>query len=290
MDDWAIEAEGLAKRFPNGVAAVDGASFRVARGSVFGFLGPNGAGKTTTVRMLNGTLRPTAGRCRILGTEGDSAAVRAATATVGEQTLMYGSLSVRANLRFFGAMYGLSRAEADRRSDRLLAVLRLEAKADERLSRLSSGQAKRAQLARVLLHSPDLLFLDEPTNGLDPEGAEEVADLIASLAKERGCAVFLCTHILSFAERICDSYGFIAGGKVVASGTAEALVGAAAEKKELAVETPEGELRLPYADDAEIPVLLRRLLDGGTLVLGARRVRPSLLDVYRAQVGGGKGL
>jgi len=215
----AIQVDSLSRTFGS-LQAVNVVSFTVEPGEVFGLLGPNGAGKTTLVRLLNGVLAATGGSARVLGcdpmTQGD--AIRARTGVLTEQPALYERLTARDNLRFFGTMYGVAEAELPGRVDDLLAAFDLAARADDRVGGFSKGMKQRLALARTLIHQPELLFFDEPTAGLDPEAARSVTELIESLSRERGRTVFLCTHNLDEAQRLCNRVGVINQGRLLAVG------------------------------------------------------------------------
>lgn len=281
----AVETHGLCKRFANGVEAVCDLSLAVPAGEIFGFLGPNGAGKTTTVRMLNGSLEPSSGESRLFGAKAADGSVRGTTATLTEQARMYERLTVAQNLQFFADMYGGRAAVGDERIEELLHRLRLWEKRDARLGTLSTGQRKRAQLARTLLHRPRILFLDEPTSGLDPDAAREVTELVRELAHESGTTVFLCTHNLPLAEKTCDRFGFISRGRLVAVGCTEELVEAATRERTVLIRTTTGDVVAPYGEAADISAALRKTLEAGRLVLEVRRNRPTLEDVYFSHLG-----
>jgi ABC-2 type transport system ATP-binding protein len=214
-----VECTGLTRDF-GALRAVDGIDLTVPRGAVFGFLGPNGAGKTTTIRLLLGLLRPSAGRVRVLGHElprgGEE--VRRRTGTVLEHHGLYEGLSVRASLEFAGQAYGLDRAAARSRVQEVVDRLGLADRLDDRPQALSRGMRQRMAVARALLPSPELLVLDEPTNGLDPEAAAALRREILDLAGA-GTTVFLATHLLSEAERMCDLVAVVKQGRIIASGT-----------------------------------------------------------------------
>lgn len=215
----AIQVEGLSRTFGS-LKAVDAVSFTVEQGEVFGLLGPNGAGKTTLVRLLNGVLAASAGSARVLGcdpaTEGDT--IRARTGVLTEQPSLYERLTARDNLRFFGTLYGVPEAELAGRVDELLATFDLTARANDRVGGFSKGMKQRLALARTLIHQPELLFFDEPTAGLDPEAARNVTELIEQLSGERGRTVFLCTHNLDEAQRLCNRVAIINQGQLLAVG------------------------------------------------------------------------
>ncbi len=205
--------------------AVDDLSFEVGRGEVFGLLGPNGAGKTTTVRLLNGLYHPTAGAISILGL--DPAAhgqeVRARTGVLTETPALYERLTAWQNLEFFGRLADMRPADLKRRIAELLAFFGLEERAHDKAGTYSKGMKQRLALARALLTRPEVVFLDEPTSGLDPESALQVRELIDSIRRRDGHTVFLCTHQLTEAERLCDRVAILNSGRLLALGTLEEL-------------------------------------------------------------------
>jgi ABC-2 type transport system ATP-binding protein len=208
------------QRFFGAQKAVDGMTFRVEPGEVFGLLGPNGAGKTTTVRLLNGLLPPTAGSARVFGLDPvtDGAAIRQRTGVLTETPALYERLSARENLEFFATLQNLPQPELDRRVDEMLAFFDLAARAGDKVETYSKGMKQRLALARALVHQPPLLFLDEPTSGLDPEAAQQVDDLIADLGRTDGQTVILATHNLLEAQRLCDRVAIISHGRILALG------------------------------------------------------------------------
>jgi ABC-2 type transport system ATP-binding protein len=215
-----IEVGNLRRSFGS-VQAVRDLGFELEEGEVFGVLGPNGAGKTTTVRLLNGVLKPDAGRVRVLGldpaTQGE--AVRRQTGVLTETPSLYERLSARENLRFSGTMYGLAGKELQARVEEQLEFFDLQQRADDKVGGFSKGMKQRLALARALLHEPKLIFLDEPTAGLDPEAAHQVTQLIGQLSHQSGRTVFLCTHNLDEAQRLCDRVAVLRQGSVLALGT-----------------------------------------------------------------------
>lgn len=215
----AIEARGLVRRFGEREALAD-VSFEVVAGEVFGVLGPNGAGKTTTVRVLNGMIAPHAGESRVCGLDPrvDGDAVRARTGVLTEQPAIYEPLTGRANLAFFGKLRGFSGHDLDRAVDAALGAVGLLDRADTVASTYSKGMKQRLAIARAVMHRPEVLFLDEPTTGLDPVAAEQIAGLVRAAASE-GRAVYLCTHLLNEAERLCRRYALFDRGRVLACGT-----------------------------------------------------------------------
>ncbi len=215
----AIVASGLVKRFRE-KAAVDGVSFRVARGRFFGFLGPNGAGKSTTMKMLTGLLRPTAGEVEIEGIRlsDDLLAVKGLIGSLPEELPLYERLTGEEYLHFAGRMYNLPRAEVRRRSDELLEFLSLQEDRRKLLVDYSQGMKKKAALAAALIHNPRVLFLDEPLNGIDPISGRIVTNLLKRLAS-KGVTMFFTSHVLDVVERICDEVAVIDKGKLVAQGS-----------------------------------------------------------------------
>jgi ABC-2 type transport system ATP-binding protein len=219
VSDAAIRAEDLTRSFPTGVA-LDRLTFDAAPGEVVALLGPNGAGKTTTVRLLDGVLRPDAGRASVLGLDPaiDGDEVRRRTGVLTEQAGLDDRLTAAENLEVTGRIRGMSTAEARARSAALLERLDMAARADDLVQGMSTGQRKRLALARALLHDPDVLYLDEPTSGLDPAATRDVVDLIAGLASEHGRTVVLCTHFLGEAGRLAHRVAVLHLGRLRAFG------------------------------------------------------------------------
>ncbi len=215
-----IQAENLTRYFGS-LKAVDGLTFAVEAGEVFGMLGPNGAGKTTTVRLINGLLAPSSGTIRALGldplAQGDR--VRAQTGVLTETPSLYERLSARDNLLLFGKLYHVPKDKLAARVDAMLAELGLSERANDKAGGYSKGMKQRLAIARALLHEPQILFLDEPTAGLDPEAARHVTELIEQLSTERGRTVMLCTHNLTEAQRLCDRVAVMNQGRALALGT-----------------------------------------------------------------------
>lgn len=209
----AIETDNLTKRYGR-VTAVDGLCLRVATGEIYAFLGLNGAGKTTTIRLLLGMVRPTAGEARVLGTQ-VRVGVKKPWQSVGylvETADAYPELSVRENLE---AMRRLRPGTAPQAVDRIIEQLGLHAYADRRAGTLSHGNAQRLGLAKALLHTPELVILDEPANGLDPAGIVEVRNLLIGLAQEQGVTVFMSSHILGEVSRMAQRIGIIHQGRLL---------------------------------------------------------------------------
>jgi ABC-2 type transport system ATP-binding protein len=280
-----IETTGLGKTYPNGVTGLTDLTMAVEAGEICGLLGPNGAGKTTTVRLLNGTLSATEGHSRILGIEGDSEYVRKRTATLAELAQLYEQLSVADNLRFFGALYDIPRAHLEERIDSLLGRMGLAEKKELKLGSFSTGMRKRVQLARTLLNEPEILFLDEPTAGLDPEASAEVISLIDSLARAEGTTVLLCTHNLSLAERICDSFGFLDSGRLVAFGKKKELFDSVRSEQLVRIVSQLGEEDHPFDHYSDINGIISTVMERGGEIRDVTVLEPSLEDVYFHFVG-----
>jgi ABC-2 type transport system ATP-binding protein len=223
LGNTLIQAIHLSKRFGD-KSAVKDVSFEVQGGEIFGFLGPNGAGKTTTIKMMVGLLQPSDGAVKISGydVQAQPLPAKAASGYVPDTPNLYPKLSVRELLRFVGDLYGVDRQQASRRSEELLKLFDLETVGNDTIDSYSHGMQQKAALAAALVHDPQVLVLDEPTVGLDPRSARLIKDILRQLA-ERGAAVFLSTHILEIAERMCDRIGIIDKGSLVAVGTMDEL-------------------------------------------------------------------
>jgi ABC-2 type transport system ATP-binding protein len=218
-----LRAVGLSRRFGTR-AALDGVSFEVAPGELFGLLGPNGAGKTTAFRLLAGLLPPHAGALSLDGraVSTTDTAYRAQLGVVFQEPSLDLKLTARENLRLGAALYGVPRALANRRIDEALALMALGDRADEPASKYSGGMRRRIEIARVLLHEPSLLLLDEPGRGVDPEALRRIWDEITALAAARGTSVIVTTHQPDEAER-CQRIAILDGGRVAATGTPDEL-------------------------------------------------------------------
>jgi ABC-2 type transport system ATP-binding protein len=300
----AIVCEQLTRRYGD-LVAVNGLDLVVGEGEVFGFLGPNGAGKTTTVRLLNGLLNPSAGRARVLGLDvaTDAIEVRRRTGVLTETPSLYESLSARENLRFFGDLYGVAEEALPGRVDALLEEFGLADRADDRAGTYSKGMRQRLALARTLLHEPRILFLDEPTAGLDPAASRMVNDLIQRLAAQGGHTIFLCTHNLAEAQRLCDRIGVIDRGTLRAVGSPQALARQIWQTVEVEIdlrgEAPpavrraleglaavrrvgeeSGRLRLELASEEDLPEVVAAVVGAGGRIYGVAPREHSLEDIY----------
>ena len=299
----AIVVENINKTFED-VHAVDGISFSVRRGELFGFLGPNGAGKTTTINMLTGLARADTGTIRIGGidcTKNPKAAQRL-TGVVPDESNLYPELSGFDNLCFCAALYGLHKAPRRKRARELLEMFGLSKAADRRFAGYSKGMKRKLTIAAGIIHQPEILFLDEPTTGIDVASARQIRRLIANL-HDSGTTIFLTTHYIEEAERLCDRIAFIVSGRIVRTDTVASLLepvkdkhvmlislagkGAVARDElrsafpHLSFDFPSGgEIRIESPRPVKVGPLVRFLEDHGMEVMEARRSRPSLEDVF----------
>lgn len=223
MSEIVLESRGLTKRY-DGFVAVDNLDLTVRQGEVFGLLGPNGAGKTTTILMLLGLTEPTAGSVRILGLDPvrQPLSVKARVGYLPEQLGFYEWLTARENMAYTARLNGLSRSEAQARIEAALAQVGLEKAADQRVATFSRGMRQRLGVADVLLKQPQLVIMDEPTQGLDPEGAREFLGIIHRL-KSEGITILLCSHLLHQVQAVCDRVGLFHRGHMVLEGTVREL-------------------------------------------------------------------
>ncbi|HSB88884.1 MAG TPA: ABC transporter ATP-binding protein [Anaerolineales bacterium] len=214
-----IELRNLVKKYGD-KTAVDDVSLDVYGGEIFGFVGPNGAGKTTTIKAVVGLLRPTSGIVRVAGydVQAQPLPAKAASGYVPDQPNLYPKLTGRELLRFVADLYGVAADHLDRRVDELLRLFDLTSAADDTIDSYSHGMRQKTSLAAALVHDPKVLVLDEPTVGLDPKSARLIKDILRQMA-DRGAALFLSTHILEIAERMCDRIGIIHQGRLIAAGT-----------------------------------------------------------------------
>jgi ABC-2 type transport system ATP-binding protein len=222
----AIEVTKLSKTYPGGVEAVKGIDFEVATGEVFGLLGPNGAGKSTTVGMLTTTIEPTAGSARLAGFDvaEEPLAARRVSSVVFQEPVVDRSLTGRRNLEIHARLWGVEPRETAARIDELAGTFRLADLIDRPADTYSGGQRRRLEIARALVSHPRVLFLDEPTVGLDPRIRAELLEVIASLRSRTELTVLLTTHYLEEAERLCDRVAIIHAGRIVALDTPAALL------------------------------------------------------------------
>ena len=223
--DNGIEVDGLVREFKGGVRAVDGIHFSVEPGEIYGFLGPNGAGKSTTVLMLTTLLPPTAGTARVAGFDivRQGASVRESIGAALQEAALDPLLTGREHLRLQTTLHGLPKSERVRRGTELLERVGLSDAADRKVGGYSGGMKRRLDLALALVHSPRILFLDEPTTGLDPQSRSDLWEEVGRLARDEGVTVLLTTQYLEEADALADRVGIIDQGRIVAEGTPDAL-------------------------------------------------------------------
>src|SRR6267142_1513592 len=230
-----FRVEGLGKRFGE-IRAVDGISFEVRKGELYGLLGPNGAGKTTTMSMLSGLLRPDEGRILSAGVDlaADPIRVKALLGVIPQETALYENLSARENLRFWGGLYDLAGAALDRAVDRVLEQVGLAGRAKDAVKGYSGGMKRRLNLGLGLVHSPRAVLMDEPTVGIDPQARLNILEVIRNVVAS-GATVLYTTHYLEEAETLCDRIGIMDHGRILAEGTLEELKRRVGKKEILTV-------------------------------------------------------
>jgi len=225
MSEEIIKAEGLTKVFNKHLTAVDHVNFTVKQGEIFGFLGPNGAGKTTTIRMLSTLTRPTEGTATVGNYDivKDDDEVRKLIGLVSEKIIMYDRLTAKENLWFFGRLYNIPKEALNKRIDELLELVQLSDWKDSRVGTFSSGMRQRMNVIRALLNMPKVLFLDEPTLGLDPQSSVEIREFVRKINRGNKTTIILTTHMMVEADMLCDRIGIIDHGKIVALDTSANL-------------------------------------------------------------------
>lgn len=303
----AIRAHGLTRRFGD-VLAVDGLDLEVPSGSIFGFLGPNGAGKTTTIRLLLGLVEPSEGTAEVLGRDvlSDSQGIRERVGVLLENDGLYDRLTARQNLDFFARVARLDSNEREARIRALLEEIGLWERRDDPVADFSRGMKQKLALARAFINRPELLFLDEPTAGLDPPTAVALRRELVSLARERGVTVFLTTHNLLEAERVCDRVAVIRQGRLLAEGPPESIR-SGGERRLVVTATdlrpglvarlesapgvtstrlePDGRLVLELVEGTSTAPLIRTLVENGAEVSEARITSASLEESFLALLG-----
>lgn len=224
MSDVAISTTNLTKRFGN-FTAVDHVSFKVKKAEIFGLLGPNGAGKSTAIRMLSTLSVPTEGSATVAGfdVQKEDGKVREHIGLVSEKMIMYDELTARENLKLFGKLYDIPSDVLNKRIDKLLMFVRMEKWADHRIDTFSTGMKQRINVIRALVNQPEILFLDEPTLGLDPQSTAEIRELVRRINIENRTTMVLTTHMMSEADMLCDKIGIMDHGKIVALDTSANL-------------------------------------------------------------------
>jgi ABC-2 type transport system ATP-binding protein len=300
---YAIAVQGLRKCFRD-VEAVSDISFSICQGELFGFLGPNGAGKTTTINMLTGLARPDAGMIRIGGIDcaNNPRAAQHLIGVVPDESNLYPELTGFDNLCFCAALYGMSKAERQARARGLLDTFGLAKAADRKFGGYSKGMKRKLTMAAGIIHKPEILFLDEPTTGIDVASARQLRQLIADLHRD-GTTIFVTTHYIEEAERLCDRIAFIVSGRIIQTDTVEHLVQPIQAKNvvqitctnslddikgKLSASFPDlnfsvlgpGLIRVESDEPVRVGPIVRLLEDQGAEVTEARRMRPSLEDIF----------
>jgi len=299
----AIQVSCLTKRY-GGVLAVDNISFGVGKGELFGFLGPNGAGKTTTINLLTGLARPDAGTINVGGIDctRNPKAAQHLVGIVPDESNLYPELSGFDNLSFCAALYGIRKNERHKRARELLDAFGLADAADRKFAGYSKGMKRKLTFAAGIIHQPPILFLDEPTTGIDVGSARQVRQIIADLHRG-GTTIFLTTHYIEEAERLCERVAFIVGGRIVQSDRTTDLLQPVQGKNvlllavsdsganlsgEMALAFPQcqvqptgsGQVRIESAEPVNVGPLVRFLEERGVQVTEARRHLPSLEDIF----------
>ncbi len=309
---YAIEVNGLTKRFGEFVA-VDQINFAVSPGEVYGWLGPNGAGKTTTIRMLLGLLKPSGGQARVLGFDPatQAKAMQARVGYMSQQFTLYNDLTARENIRFYGQVYGLSRAALRERQAEILRMAGLEGRENKLTANLSGGWKQRLALGCAIVHRPKVVFLDEPTAGVDPISRRDFWELIYGMAAD-GVTVLVTTHYMDEAE-LCRRVGFISAGKLIALDTPDELKRTQMRGQVLEINSPEPDRALRVLKAAQAagalpldevalygaqihaivpgaeefgPAVEALLAREGIAVRGVAWIAPTLEDVFVSAVSG----
>ncbi len=298
-----IEVAGLTKSFDS-VEAVNGITFNVSQGEVFGFLGPNGAGKTTTINMLTGLARPDSGSIRIAGLD-CSANPKSAQHLIGvvpDESNLYPEMTGYDNLCFCASLYGISKQERRSRAEKLLNQFDLQQAAHRKFSGYSKGMKRKLTIAAGIIHQPAILFLDEPTTGIDVASARQIRQLISDLYQD-GTTIFLTTHYIEEAERLCERIAFIVDGRIVRNESVSSLLQPIQERKVLLIavdgnisgitgklaeafpgytfrQVSSRQLRVESGQTIGIGPVVRFIEEQSAEVTEARQIKPSLEDVF----------
>ena len=304
----AIEVTNLTKHYGS-ITAVDGVTFRVARGEFYGLLGPNGAGKTTTIRMLTGLTKPSSGTAKVAGRDciRETLSVKQRIGVVSEVSNLYNEMSAWDNLMFIGELYGVDRSDRVERAKQLLEAFQLYQRRNDHLARYSKGMKRRVRIAAALLHRPEVLFLDEPTSGLDVQSSRLIRSLVREFNRE-GVTVFLTTHYIEEADQLCDRVAIVRDGKIVVEGSPEKLKSSLRDEAIVEVafdrDTPnfeshlradpsvkevsrQGEKYQVRAIDCGIAIqeIVRFVMSNRLQILSINTKQPSLEDVFLKHTG-----
>lgn len=304
-DEHSVVADELVKKFGD-FTAVDGISFETKTGEIFGFLGPNGSGKTTTIRMLLGLLRPTSGGGTVLGYDiiEESEEIRKRIGYMSQQFSLYNDLTVSENLNFYGGTYGVTGKRLRERKDYILDMAGLKGREDEMTKNLSGGWKQRLALGTAIIHQPEMLFLDEPTAGVDPISRRAFWDLLYELS-DQGTTIFVTTHYMDEAEH-CQSLAFIHLGRIVARGTPRQIKETIMKGQVLEIDCGDADLALSTLREAGLfdevalygavihvvgkdlethkPLIERLLSEKGAGIRSMGIIAPSLEDVFISSV------
>jgi ABC-2 type transport system ATP-binding protein len=305
MSDYAVEVVDLIKRFGD-FTAVDGVTFEIRRGEIFGFLGPNGAGKTTTIRVLLGLLRPTSGRASVLGYDvvRQPEEIRKHIGYMSQRFSLYQDLTVSENLDFYGRTYGVRGERLRKRKQFAIGMAGLEGRERELTRNLSGGWKQRLALGAAILHEPEMLFLDEPTAGVDPISRRTFWDLLYRLA-EGGTTIFVTTHYMDEAEH-CQALAFIHGGRIIARGSPEEIKLHKMQGQVLEIDCAQPDVAISLLRDMSLfeevalygalihvvaegvtehkPRIAQALAEAGVQVRSIDVIAPSLEDVFISNV------
>lgn len=304
MSEIIIQTENLTKKY-RGRAAVNNLNLQISQGDIYGFLGPNGAGKTTTIRMLLGLIQPTEGSIQIFGRElrKDKLDILRRIGSLVEYPSYYGHLSAIDNLEAIRRILGTQKS----RIDEVLEIVSLSKEARRPVKGFSLGMKQRLGIAASLLGNPELLILDEPTNGLDPSGIHEIRELIKSLPGQHGITVLISSHLLGEIEQMANTVGIISEGEMVFQNTIENLLLQSQHDMNLVVSEPEsalwlardlglgstvtlqaGTLTSPGMQDPEVALLVKRLVENGHEIYRVEQKKKSLEDIFMRVIGEGK--
>ncbi len=306
MTNDVVAVEGLTKKYPK-ITAVDGVSFNIGEGEIFGFLGPNGAGKTTTIRMLLTLIKPTAGRITIFGVDALSypARVRQIAGYVPQDISVDGDLTGYENLLLYARLYGVLREDREKRIREVLESMDLQDRADDLVSTYSGGMMRRLEMAQALVNRPKILFLDEPSIGLDPNAKSIIWDFIRTLRNEFGTTIFITTHDMNEADTLCDRIAFIDKGQLAGMGAPSQLKstvggdmltissktpGCAVKLKEIGYPAASNPSECSFEivvsnGERVIPHLLEVLRANGVEVESVSLKKPTLEDVFQKYTG-----
>ncbi len=306
-----IEVKDIVKVYRNGVKAVKGISFSVSKGEIFGLLGPNGAGKSTLLKMLSTLLRPTSGTATIDGLDivKDAGEIRKRIGLVAEKMILYDYLTPYENLKLFGKLYSIEEKALDERIDDLLKTVEMDKWKNERVKNFSTGMRQRINLIRGLINYPEVLFLDEPTLGLDPHSSVEIRRLVAKLNREMGITVILTTHYMEEVDALANRIAIINNGEIAALDTSENLKRMISEEKVLEVKitnsakaiesireldcvrdvsSRDGELRIYGQGENFVDSVIDRIKSSDSRIISIKEIEPSLEDVFIKLTFGGE--